>query len=427
MDVGTWIIPVPTQFQTYASTHLAITTGRGDKSHIQSALCKRNQARKERAQDDLLKLSDADLLATLELIKRGKLTRGAILLAGTEAAIHEYVPGHNWTFLQMTSDTDYGVREDRVSALPLSLQRVEELLVPFNPITTYKQGLFHYEYRTWPEIAVREALMNAFCHADLRIAGPVMVKLYPARLEISNNGGFIAGIKPDNILHHQPAARNPLLVEVLTRLRLVNRSNLGISRMFSALLIEGKEPPHIREVGESVVVSFPKGDLNAPFRMFAAEESERGRNLNVDELLLFRHLLEHRDIDIDVAANLCRRDESETLEKLLAMESATYIERIGDRSGVCWRLSPDLCQRFTASDPDEPDHRIDWEISKARVLSILKDHALWGEPGLNNREIRQITRLDRNQVFRLMTELRKENPDLKPPGRGKHARYEFKK
>ena len=167
----------------------------------------RKQARKERAPVDLLQLSDAELLATLGLIRRNKLTRAALLLAGTETAIQEYLPSHNWTFLQMISDTDYGVREDCISALPLSVQRIEELLVPFNPITTYKQSLFHYEYHVWPEIAVREALMNAFCHADLRIAGPVMIKLYPSRLEISNNGGFIAGITPDNILHHQPAAR----------------------------------------------------------------------------------------------------------------------------------------------------------------------------------------------------------------------------
>ena len=187
----------------------------------------RNQAAKERAPGDLLKLPDAELLSILDLVRHGKLSRAGLLLAGTETAIREYVPGHNWTFLQMISDTEYGIREDRVSALPLSVQRIEELLVPFNPITTYEQGLFHYEYRTWPEIAVREALMNAFCHADLRIAGPIMVKLYPNRLEISNNGGFIAGITPENILHHQPAARNPLLVEALTRLRLVNRSNLG--------------------------------------------------------------------------------------------------------------------------------------------------------------------------------------------------------
>ncbi len=66
----------------------------------------------------------------------------------------------------MNSDTNYDNREDSVSALPLFIQRIEELLVPFNPITTFEQGLYHFEYRTWPEIALREALMNAFCHSD---------------------------------------------------------------------------------------------------------------------------------------------------------------------------------------------------------------------------------------------------------------------
>lgn len=387
----------------------------------------RNQARKERAPDDLLRLSDTELLAALNLVKRGKLTRAALLLAGTEAALREYLPGHNWTFLQMTSDTDYGVREDRVSALPLSVQRIEELLVPFNPITTYKQGLFHYEYRTWPEIAVREALMNALCHADLRIAGPVMVKLYPDRLEISNNGGFIAGITPDNILHHQPAARNPLLIEALTRLRLVNRSNLGINRMFSALLMEGKEPPHIREIGESVVLSFPQRDLNAAFRMFVAEEGGHGRNLGVDELLLLRHLIQRPEIDTGTAATLCQRSEIEIRERLSAMESERYIEHGGKGRGSYWCIHPDLYNRFTGGDQGEARRRIDWEAAKTRVLSILMERARRGDPGLSNKEIRQITRFDRNQVFRLMTELRQENSDLQPPGRGKHARHEFKK
>lgn len=386
----------------------------------------RNQARKERAPDDLLGLSDVELLATLGLIRHGKLTRAALLLAGSETAIREYIPGHNWTFLQMTSDTDYGVREDRISALPLSLQRIEELLVPFNPITTYKQGMFHYEYRTWPEIAVREALMNAFCHADLRIAGPVMVKLFHNRLEISNNGSFIAGITPDNILHHQPAARNPLLVEAMTRLRLVNRSNLGINRMFFALLIEGKEPPHIREIGESVSVGFPKRDLNAAFRLFVAEESKHERNLGVDELLLLQHLLQHPELETGTAADLCQRGEPQIRERLSSMESAGYIEHGGKGRGVYWCIHPDLYNRLTEGDQGEARRRIDWEAAKTRVLSILIERARRSEPGLSNKEIRQITRFDRNQVHRLMTELRQENSDLQPPGRGKYARHKIK-
>lgn len=387
----------------------------------------RNQARKERAADDLLRLTDIELLSALGLVRSGRFTRAALLLAGTEAAIREHIPGHNWTFLQMISDTEYGIREDRVSALPLSVQRIQELLVPFNPITTYQQGLFHYEYHTWPEIAVREALMNAFCHVDLRIYGPVMVKLYTNRLEISNNGGFIAGISPGNILHHQPAARNPLLVEALTRLRLVNRSNLGITRMFSALLSEGKEPPQIREIGESVLVSFPKRELNAAFRRFFAEESEKGRDLGIDELLLLQYLLQHREVNTFTAAGLCQRSESEIRDRLSAMETSGYIEHGGAGRGAYWCLHPDLYKRIVDDGQGELRRRLDWEAAKARVLSILIERARRGETGLSNKEIRQITRFDRNQVTRLMRELRRDHDYVQSSGHGAGAVYDWLK
>lgn len=386
----------------------------------------RYQSSKEHAPADLLKLSDAELLRNLGLLQQGKLTRAGVLLVGTETALREYVPGHNWTFLQMISGTEYGIREDRISAYPLSLQRIEELLVPFNPITTYKQGLFHYEYRTWPEIAVREALMNAFCHADLRIAGPIMVKLHPDRLEISNNGGFIAGITPENILHHQPAARNPLLVGALTKLRLVNRSNLGISRIFNAMLMEGKEPPVIREIGNSVLVSFPKRELDAAFRVFVAEESDRGRDLGVDELLLLQYLRQHPEVDTATAATLCQRSETEIRERLTQMEHWGYIEHGGAKRGAYWCMHPALYGRLTGEVYGETRRRITWEAAKTRVLSILMERAHRKEQGLSNKEIRQITRFDRNQVLRLMAELRHENPGLQPPGRGKYARHEFR-
>ncbi|MDR0875063.1 MAG: ATP-binding protein [Clostridiales Family XIII bacterium] len=124
----------------------------------------RNMARAERAPEDLLSLPDIELLSALGLIVKKKLTRAAIFLVGTEAAIREYIPGYNWTFLQMQSDLDYGIREDKSNALVSAISRIEDLLVPFNPITTYQQGLYHFEYHTWPVVAVREALMNAFSH-----------------------------------------------------------------------------------------------------------------------------------------------------------------------------------------------------------------------------------------------------------------------
>lgn len=51
----------------------------------------RNLAKSERAPADLLQLSDEDLLNTLGLIRTGQVTRAAILLAGTEEALREYL------------------------------------------------------------------------------------------------------------------------------------------------------------------------------------------------------------------------------------------------------------------------------------------------------------------------------------------------
>lgn len=413
--------------ETGDTDYTAETLGPVDDAHFSPVALEalRNLAQRERAPDELLRRSDRELLDSLGLIRKGQVTRAAILLAGTEEALREYVPGHLWTFLQMRSDTDYGIREDRVSALPLSVQRIEELLVPFNPITTVQQGMFHFEYRTWPEVAVREALMNAFCHGDLRLAGPVMVKLYPQRLEISNNGGFIAGISEHNILHHQPAARNPLLVDALVKLRLVNRSNLGVSRMFEAMLMEGKEPPVIREIGDSVAVIFHKREINAAFRQFVAEESERGRSLGVDQLLLLQYFLQHPEVDTASAAGLCQRTEPETRELLANMERQGYVEHGGSGRGAYWSIQPELYARLRADGNAETRRRIDWDAAKTRVLSILIERARRGEVGLSNKEIRQITRFDRNHAYRLMRELREENPQIQPPGKGAHARYEY--
>lgn len=384
----------------------------------------RNLAKSERAPEDLLQLSDLDLLNTLGLIRNGQVTRAAILLGGTEEALREHLPGHSWTFLQMDTDTSYGIREDKVSSLPLSVKRIEELLVPFNPITTVEQGLFHYEYRTWPAIALREALMNAFCHRDLSLSGPVMVKLYPNRLEISNNGGFIGGTNPDNILHHQPVARNPLLVEALTRLRLVNRTNLGISRMYSTLLMEGKEPPVIRESGESVTLVFFRRELNPAFRAFVAEESTAGRDLGVDSLIILQYLLKHPEMDLATAAKLCQRREAEVRETVSELEQRGYIEHGSAGRGTYWSIQSNLYNRLADDGQGESRKRIDWEAAKTRVLSVLVERSRRSEKGLTNQEIRQITRFDRNQARRLMQELLHENKNLQQIGERRWTRYE---
>ena len=384
----------------------------------------RDVARRESAPEDLLRLSDTDLLTALEVLRDGRLTFAGLFLAGHADALRRHLPKYVWTHARMRSDTDPGDRMDDNDALPVALSRMLDRVMADNPISTLELGLFHHEYRAYPEIALREALMNALCHQDFRIGGPLLISQYPDRIEIANAGGFIGGVSPDNILRHRPVPRNPLLVNALVRLRLVNRMNLGVRRMFQAMLIEGKAPPTLVEEGESVSVRFRKQPISAPFRLFVADEGKAGRILSVEQLLVLHDLLAHPELNTATAAPLCQRTEPETRDLLNEMETGLgYLERGGTGRGTYWTLRPHLHQRLAGPGHPERDRRIAWEAAKTRILSVLQDRARRGVAGLSNQEIRQITHYDRNQVVRLMQELRAENPQIRLDGAGRSASY----
>lgn len=381
-------------------------------------------ARREKAPDDLLRQSDVDLLQGLGVIRQGNLTMAGLLLAGTEEALGQYLPFHAWTHLRMRSATDYDNRADGSEALPIALSRLGERIMADNPIVTLPYGMHHFEYRTYPEIALREALLNAFCHRDFRLPGPVMVKQSPRQLEISNPGSFIGGVTADNILHHPPTSRNLLLVQALLKLRLVNRSNLGISRMFESLLIEGKEPPSIHDLGDSIRLTFLAREFSPAFRAWVEEESLAGRALDPDHLLIIQFLLNHAEIDTAQAAAICQRPEREARELLGEMTNRrSYLERGGIGRSTYWTLNASLRNLLSGPGSRDRDRRTDWEGAKTRVLSVLRQRARSQEAGLTNSEVRAITLLDRKQVNRLIHELEGEGVRLE--GYGRAARYTY--
>jgi ATP-dependent DNA helicase RecG len=161
--------------------------------------------------------------------------------------------------------------------------------------------------------------------------------------------------------------------------------------------------------------------------MFVAEESDRGRLLMLEQLLIIQYLLRYPEIDTTTAARITQQGEPEAHEALTQMEAALgYLERGGTGRGTYWMLRPDLHRILSTSGHPERDRRIDWEAAKTRVLSILMERARRGEKGFTNKEIRQINHFNRHQVTRMLLEMRAENQDLQTVGHGAGARYEWK-
>ncbi|MCP4662175.1 MAG: hypothetical protein GY856_42775 [bacterium] len=60
-------------------------------------------------------------------------------------------------------------------------------------------------------------------------------------------------------------------------------------------------------------------------------------------------------------------------------------------------------------------------------MGTLRGRAERRQRGLSNRELRELTGLDRHQVYRLLRELRDEVPELELTGTGRGTRYSFRR
>jgi ATP-dependent DNA helicase RecG len=379
----------------------------------------RRELKRGGAPGDLLACSDADLCSKLGILRGGRVTLAGLLVAGREEAIAEHAPNHEWKYSRMRSDTEYeaapvGGRD----CILLALDKILLLLGQQNPVTTVPSGLFHAEFPQYPVIALREALLNAFAHRDYAIPGMVFLRHYRDRFEINSPGGFVGGVSPENILHHPPVTRNRYLVEtVLLAARLVNRQNLGVPRIFRALLEEGKEPPVFEEIGQTVRVAFPGQQVDQAFKALLSFLTEKqGAYLDVDDLLLLHFFRRRHEAHWADLREAYPYDDRRLRERLAALETNLLMI---EHSGRVYRLSRRAAAILNQATAYDMTRRLDREAIKVRILTLLKDRPL------RNAEIRAFTDLDRQQAYRIMKELTADGL-IVSEGRGQAARWRLK-
>ncbi|MDK2563284.1 ATP-binding protein [Romboutsia sedimentorum] len=371
---------------------------------------------KERAADELKAMSDEDLLNSIGALRENKLTKGALLLVGKEQSIQKYIPYYSWGYRKMLSDTDYSIKDGANTAISIGLYDIERYVDADNPITTIEVGFVHPEIYMYPKIALREAILNAFLHRDFRVSGSTLVKQYKNRIEITNPGSFIGGITPDNILHHPSKTRNPHLADLMDKLKLVNRSNLGVPRIYKALLIEGKEPPQYREIGKSIELIINASNISIEFINLLSKIIRDRHNLDVDHLIILNYLIKHREIDLFEASRITQRGSGQAREVLSYMENnLKIIESSGAIRNKIYIMSSNAYDILGESTEYYRDRSLDDASMRLTIVSTLKN-----KEKLTNAEIRQITGLDRKSVIKLMKTLEEQGVKLKSAGRGSY-------
>lgn len=126
-----------------------------------------------------------------------------------------------------------------------------------------KPGVFErIDEPLFPSLALREALVNAFCHRDYSHAGgAVSLAVYDDRLEIWSDGTLPLGLRIADLKRdHLSRPRNPLIAEVFHRRGLVERWGRGTQKIVELCVQAGHpEPEFVEEAGAVGVLFFPSG------------------------------------------------------------------------------------------------------------------------------------------------------------------------
>jgi predicted HTH transcriptional regulator len=95
-----------------------------------------------------------------------------------------------------------------------------------------------------PELAVREAIVNAVCHRDYADNGSVQIMLFSDRLEILNPGTLPKGWTAERLLRtHDSKARNLTIAQALNWAGYVEKSGNGTESIVRRCLEVGLPKP----------------------------------------------------------------------------------------------------------------------------------------------------------------------------------------
>jgi ATP-dependent DNA helicase RecG len=121
----------------------------------------------------------------------------------------------------------------------------------------------------FPPVALREALVNAFCHRDYSITGgSVSLAIYDDRLEIWSDGTLPFGLKIEDLKRdHLSRPRNPLIAEVFYRRGLIERWGRGTQKIVELCVQAGHPEPEFVEQAGAVGVRFLPSGYIAPHRV----------------------------------------------------------------------------------------------------------------------------------------------------------------
>lgn len=133
--------------------------------------------------------------------------------------------------------TDQAIFKDRrefSGSLMKQMHEVYDFIDFRNQTRATIEKLLRVDVRDYPEIAIREALLNLLVHRDYSFSASALISIYENRIEFVSIGGLMPEIELEDIMAGISICRNQNLANIFYRLQLIEAYGTGISKIMNA-------------------------------------------------------------------------------------------------------------------------------------------------------------------------------------------------
>ncbi len=188
-----------------------------------------------------------------------------------------------------TNQSVFKDRREFSGSLMQQLNEVYDYIDFHNQTHAAFQKLLRIDTRDYPEVAVREALLNSLVHRDYSFRASTLISVYDDRIEFVSIGGLLPGLELDDLMLGVSVCRNPHLANVFYRLQLIEAYGTGVKKIMGAYTNTPVQPK-MTATNNAFKIILP--NVNAASTMAEAYEKIEKTvvpilNLNEEKILRF--------------------------------------------------------------------------------------------------------------------------------------------
>lgn len=198
-------------------------------------------------------------MRTLKLINQDNLYSNLGLLL-SDQCVHTI----KVAVFQGKDQTIFKDRREFSGSLMKQMNEVYDFIDFRNQTRATIEKLQRIDVRDYPEIAVRESLLNLLVHRDYSFSASAFIRIYEDRIEFVSIGGLMPGIELEDIMEGLSVCRNQDLANVFYRLHLIEAYGTGLEKIMKAY--EGmQEKPQIQTTKNAFKIILP--NINAKYTL----------------------------------------------------------------------------------------------------------------------------------------------------------------